>query len=331
MFVSVNGSTSGSFNMICLVVKLFVINDSITFCSLRIQQMEDKNEIIHCHHPVSIAEQIKRSKLAVLKLLPLEPRQFVDSDVVQGSQIGNGVFGSVAVAKILSMGSVLVAAKTLKMDQSSLLDIQAERRIMQALSGHAHFPYCFGYIKPNIILMQLIGTSSNPPSVLTIDNLMQNTILSLCDWINVSTQVVSGICYLHQLLLLHNDIKSDNVILEPTTKRAVIIDFGKVTTIENPLTYCLNAEQRRKYNKHHRHLAHELRYSAGTQQSVMTDTYSIGYLIKYIGYYTKHDELYNIGRRMKTSYVSERMDLKTAYDLLSKMSYHFSKLKTFSN
>ena len=121
--------------------------------------MEDKNEIIQCHHPVSnfskplsIAEQIKQSKLAVLKLLPLEPPQFVDSDVVQGSQIGNGVFGSVAVAKILSMGSVLVAAKTLKMDQSSLLDIQAERRIMQALSGHAHFPYCFGYIKPNIML-----------------------------------------------------------------------------------------------------------------------------------------------------------------------------------
>eukprot|EP00112_Aurelia_sp_Birch-Aquarium-sp1_P025741 Seg873.16 transcript_id=Seg873.16/GoldUCD/mRNA.D3Y31 product="Mitogen-activated protein kinase kinase kinase 1" protein_id=Seg873.16/GoldUCD/D3Y31 len=272
--------------------------------------------------PVSRADQVKQSKLAVLKLLPHEPPQFVDSDVMQGSQIGNGVFGGVTVAKILSMGSILVAAKTIKLDQSSLLDVQAERRIMQALSGHSLFPYCFGFIKPNIILMQLIGNASlsSHPSVLTIHNQMKNTILNSCDWINVSTQVVRGISYLHQLLLLHNDIKSDNVILDPTTKRAVIIDFGKATTIEYPLTYCLNEEQREKYNKHHRHLAHELRNAAGTQQSVMTDTYSIGYLIKYIGYYTKHDELYNIGRRMKASNVCERMNLKTAYYLLSKLS-----------
>ena len=151
------------------------------------------------------------------------------------------------------MGYILVAAKTIKIAQSSLLDIQAERRIMHALSGHSLFPYCFCSIKPNIILMQLIGniSLSSNPSVLTVHNQMKNSILNPCNWVNLSAQVVREISYLHQLLLLHNDIKSDNVIIEPTTKRAVIVDFGKATTIEYPLTYCLNEEQQKKFTGHY--------------------------------------------------------------------------------
>ena len=45
------------------------------------------------------------------------------------------------------------------------------------------------------------------------------------------TEIVNGILHLHDnMLVLHNDIKIDNILIK-NGDRAVIIDLGKVTSI----------------------------------------------------------------------------------------------------
>ena len=84
--------------------------------------------------------------------------------------------------------------------------------------------------------------------------------VSKYQWVSIARQVLEGISFLHQLTMLHNDIKADNVILLGELRIAVkIIDFGKSTLLSNPLKFSLNYVEIMKYSKYHRHLTYELR------------------------------------------------------------------------
>ena len=95
-----------------------------------------------------------------------------------------------------------------------------------------------------------------------------------------------------------------------------IVDFGKVTLIANPQTYDLHESERKLYNVKHRYIAHELRNTPRSPQTILTDTYSVGYIIKYVGYENGCDFLYDVGRKMKSVAVRERMSLFTALSLI---------------
>ena len=79
-----------------------------------------------------------------------------------------------------------------------------------------------------------------------------------------------------------------------------LIDFGKTTHVTQPVMYNLDEANRKIYNEKHRYLAHELRNIPHSKQSVATDIYSIGYLIKYVGYYEDISFLYDLSRSIKT-------------------------------
>ena len=70
--------------------------------------------------------------------------------------------------------------------------------------------------------------------------------------------VLKAISFMHSKQLLHNDLKADNVVLACTVK---IINFGKATMASNRVVYNVGpgTEINAKYNRDHRHLAHELR------------------------------------------------------------------------
>ena len=167
----------------------------------------------------------KRDVTNYLVSLPamLSPESF---SIVLESQY-RGTFGSISVAR-LTFVKDLVAIKRISMDYSSHLDIMAELRTIHALAGHPLFPYCFGYVQPNLIVLQLLGRFENGVlTVETVDKLKTvNDNHYLCQ---ISCQIIEGISYLHQLGLLHNDVKGNNVIIY--RKQVKIIDFGKVTLI----------------------------------------------------------------------------------------------------
>ena len=72
----------------------------------------------------------------------------------------SGTFGSISVGMFLE-GKVLVAQKKISQKKSSDDDIIAEVKIIHALSGHYLFPFCYGFIRPNLVIMTLLGSFEN--------------------------------------------------------------------------------------------------------------------------------------------------------------------------
>ena len=65
--------------------------------------------------------------------------------------------------------------------------------------------------------------------------------------------LISALKYLHSKCILHNDIKSDNVVVEYTSSRAkgVLVDLGKACYVSDAKQYTLSKEERQAYAVNH--------------------------------------------------------------------------------
>ena len=88
-----------------------------------------------------------------------------------------------------------------------------------------------------------------------------------------------------------------------------------VKPLTHPVVYNITQLQLQKYNTSHRHLANELRYIPGTAQSVATDTYSVGFLIKRIGHYSipVNNILFELGKKLKCVDINARITLENGF------------------
>ena len=91
--------------------------------------------------------------------MPSLPICFNDKDVIVESDLGawSGVFGSVKIGRIPSITNEFIAVKTISLNESKSIDILTEAKVSHAVSGHIHFAFCYGYVRPNKILMQFLG------------------------------------------------------------------------------------------------------------------------------------------------------------------------------
>ena len=118
----------------------------------------------------------------------------------------------------------------------------AEAAIFHLLSGHPLFPYCYGFQRPNMIFLEILGKfKGDYIYVCTIKTMIGKHRVHKYQQVSIARQVLEGISFVHQLTILHNDIKADKVILLGEFRTAVkIIDFGKSTLLSNPLKFSLN-------------------------------------------------------------------------------------------
>ena len=110
--------------------------------------------------------------------------------------------------------------------------------------------------------------------------------------------VLQVVKFMHSKKILHNDIKSDNIVVADRVK---LIDFGKETMSSSPLIdniACGSADSR-IYNTRHRHLVYELRNIPGSRQSNKTDTYYVGYMFKHAAANILYEPIFQLGRLMK--------------------------------
>ena len=137
---------------------------------------------------------------------------------------------------------------------------------MLSLSGNKYFPYCYGLVGDNMILMQLLAININQSwsSYDTLSKYMRNISFDI-SYLNLYLQILNAFHFMHNKLILHNDIKGDNILITPDlTPR--IIDFGKATLKTHPVVYNLSCTESEKYNRCHRHLAYELRNIKGSKR-----------------------------------------------------------------
>lgn len=61
-----------------------------------------------------------------------------------------------------------------------------------------------------------------------------------------------------------------------------VIDFGKATLFDYPITYSLDAVERERYASNHSHVELELREIKGAKTTYQSDVYSLGMLMLFI-------------------------------------------------
>ena len=262
---------------------------------------------------VSVAKN-KNHSLAICDFFPSSPVILDEScyNVIHLSTL-HGVFGSINLVFIKDIGKT-VLQKVVSLEKTLEVEVVAEAKVMHLVSGNPHFPYCYGYEKPNKIFSELLGSFENGIlEVHTLKSMVGSKKIGKLQWISIAKQLIDGMFFLHGLMILHNDIKGDNVILcKEFDHKVKKIAFGKCSLISKPVIYSLNEKSAKIYNKYHRQLAYELCNIKNTPQSVLTDTYSVGYVLQFIGAFNNFEFLENIGVEMKKKNPKERMSMETA-------------------
>lgn len=114
--------------------------------------------------------------------------------------------------------------------------VKKEALVHQLLSDSPFFPRFLGTLdidKDLCLAQEFVGNRKSG----TAFPLLEPPPLSVANGLDIAEDVVRGMMEIHDHGLLHNDLKTDNVLLEKRGHRyhAVIIDFGMVSTISSPL------------------------------------------------------------------------------------------------
>ena len=147
--------------------------------------------------------------------------------------------------------------------------------------------------------------------------------ITVHDWAQILIGICRGIQAVHTKGFLHNDIKCDNVMSDCICRSEnnppvwpIIIDFGKARPMTCPKKYKLSDAEKEYYLKNYTHLAPEL--VKGLQsQSVQTDVYSIGHIIKKVVIVTKSHDLKVVARLCTKSDFAMRPSLQYVCESLS--------------
>ena len=241
-----------------------------------------KSNLVPEEHVIFYLKKWRDAEDALLHTMPRGDFAVIQRDA------GEGVFGYVSAAMY---GGMKVALKTFKED--SIKNAKWEAEILSKLRNpHVLFLLGVDFSQPPyIIATRYVGNVTEKP--LTVLKMIEQNMFAALDWLwtMICAQVADGLQYLHHTArIVHNDLKTDNVVLEELpntdgttspTYNAVIVDFGKSSIIgireRRPTLGPLEVHERAK---RYPHVAKEL--WKGVQPSPATDMYSYGYFLKQV-------------------------------------------------
>ena len=195
----------------------------------------------------------------MLKLMPMTHE--LSESVVDNKNIslGEGTFGIVTVGHFhtLNVPCAIKSGKDIRH-----FNPYFEARVLQNLSGSRFFPYVFGVMSSKSLVMELIAEKKvdgqwHVPTIYS-----EKSRFTMPVWNRICMQVSEAIKFMHNANILHNDIKSNNIILKVMNKDEdicpKICDFGKATHKMKPLQYNLTDKEKLKYNAKYLYIAYEL-------------------------------------------------------------------------
>ena len=97
-------------------------------------------------------------------------------------------------------------------------------------------------------------------------------------WHGILKNIIQAIDHIHKARVLHNDLKSNNIVLEKREQQwnPVVIDFGKARFMSKPKPLMfLSASAQENYKKQYPHIATEIVNGTGPH-SVASDVFSLG-------------------------------------------------------
>jgi serine/threonine protein kinase len=200
--------------------------------------------------------------------------------------IGAGVFGTV---KRCQYKGNIVAVKCFKTEVASLSStkqsVLQEAKVLLNLKSHRSIPTLLGVSlekEPFKLVMQFYGIEGKSLSLHSVckSEKLQN-IMNQSQWNTIIKCIAKAIEHIHACGYIHNDIKTDNVVLYKsgdTTFIPVVVDFGKSCKREEGITKRMSLEEQSEYRKKYKHIAPEI-VDGSHKQSMYSDIYSFGYLV----------------------------------------------------
>jgi small GTP-binding protein len=168
---------------------------------------------------------------------PDPPPQFLITDFIKESLIGNGTYGRVFRARLKSDNSLVALKIILRQSPDDLIYFDRELEILTSQS-HPTLLKCLGYVpadpdvadSPALVLELAEGGS--------IAQHLSTNALPLIRKHLILYGVAVGFSILHEQGIVHRDLKPGNILLNPEFE-PIIGDFGSATRLDstNPQTF----------------------------------------------------------------------------------------------
>ena len=197
--------------------------------------------------------------------------------------IGCGTFG---VCYLAYYRSILVAVKEFRMNSNKTRsDIKhallREARMINHLGDHRNLPLLCGAVIKGEQLMLITQFHGEKGKSVTLHMAIKKRKLEKSEWLDITKGLSEGLSHVHKRQILHNDLKSNNVVVEKRndTWNPVIIYFGKARFISDPKPrMSLTASSQKCYKNRYPHIVPEI--AAGSErQCIQSHIFSLGRIV----------------------------------------------------
>lgn len=208
----------------------------------------------------------------------------IDPSLVVRSEkfLGSGSFGNCYLAYYRD---VVVAVKEYKKGKCSLdylkREVRHEAKMINQLDDHRGVPLLFGIVTKSEPLLLITKFHGMKQKSYTLYALIKKKKLEKPTWVIILKNLVDALDHIHSCGILHNDLKSNNVVLEYRDQQwnPVIIDFGKARYITDPKPLLsMKAEKQKDYRQKFPHIAPEI-VNGTNRQTIYSDIYSMGKIV----------------------------------------------------
>ncbi len=248
-----------------------MLNIFFQFCrEITVLRSKLRGRLHHESASLTKASILQCGTMRRVRSAPPNVRQILWKDIeeacVTNNSIGKGVFARCFAAHIGGLKSVCIKLLTAGDKYKSLF--YSESKILSELC-HFNLPWIHGLCCSSdhvaIVMTHHLYNGENA-SMHIHDALYKNseTDLNKHHWRQVLLGCSSALVYLKSKCILHNDIKSDNILIEKlppqfSEVRAVLIDFNKACLCCEAQRYTLSSKEREYYAKHYPQIAPEVR------------------------------------------------------------------------
>ena len=165
--------------------------------------------------PKSVIDATHSKVVSINQSFQAKVTEFSKNDLVlSSSKLGQDVFGAVRMGKLKSFQQQVSVKEIVYKHSSAKLHTYVEAKFMVLLNGHKSFPLFFGWIKPNMLIMEFIGSGLiQSPTLKVMLEEEDRFPIDKKSWPLLLVDICDAVKYMHDKGVLHNDLHARNILV----------------------------------------------------------------------------------------------------------------------